>query len=636
MTSRSFLKKFFHYKEARLVLVFFLLFWIPRIYFFCVEKDSSTSGLALLSPIFLLRTLVLDLGFIGYTLLPIWILRSFLPFTLRFTRGLEGLVLFALLSSTFGEPIFMNDLEARFNFIAVDYIVYTHEVLSNIWQSYPIVWLVSGMGLIFVGLCFLIYRLGKPVSIPLLETGKSWKRRSLTAAACALLTVGSHFAITEDRLIADASMSTQEIAKNGTYALFAAYGNNTLDFFRFYRSLTPEAAMEFENESARKPKSVGMGMDKILEKPFSKQPNVVLVLMESMSASFLNSYGGPTDLTPNLDRLTKEGVWFSNLFATGTRTVRGIEAVMLSLPPAPGYSIVGRPGGAGIYNLGTEFQRRGYATSFVYGGRGIFDNMGPFFASNGFDIVDKGRFEEKEQTFSTAWGLCDEDLFNKTIAEGDRLHAEKKPFFQFLLTTSNHRPYRYPSGKVAIASGSVRQGAVQYSDYSIGEFLKNVRTRPWFNDTIFLFISDHNASVAGGSGVIPRDYLVPVIFYAPGHLRPTNVKELASQVDLGPTLFDILGWQFDEKRFFGSSIISHPTQEAFFGNYQNIGRMRDSKFVLLKPKKRIEEFAVTPDLKLQDPKSTTSSTLNPEVQETISAYSVAYRRYISGALRIKN
>jgi phosphoglycerol transferase MdoB-like AlkP superfamily enzyme len=357
--------------------------------------------------------------------------------------------------------------------------------------------------------------------------------------------------------------------------------------------------------------------------------------MESMSARFLASYGGSPELTPNLDRIASDGLWFSNVFATGTRTVRGIEAVMLSLPPTPGQSIVRRPGGEGLYNLGTEFQKRGYDSSFIYGGRGFFDNMGPFFESSGFRVVDRSAFEGTEATFSTAWGLCDEDLFRKSVQEADRSTAAGKPFFQFLLTTSNHRPYRYPEGKVAIPSGAVREGAIQYSDFAIGEFLREARKHPWFDDTVFVFVADHNASVAGGSGVVPRDYLIPLVFYSPSHLKPHRVSELGSQMDLGPTLFDLFGWEFDQQRFFGSSLVSAPSREAYFGTYQEIGRMAEGSFVLLEPRQRVRRYSVNTDLTLGPPRALSDAEVEKERDEAISDYELAAQLYSSGGLALR-
>ena len=123
---------------------------------------------------------------------------------------------------------------------------------------------------------------------------------------------------------------------------------------------------------------------------------MVLIVVESLSAKFLGAFGNADRLTPNLDRLAQQGLVFTNLRATGTRTVRGLEAITLSVPPTPGYSIVKRPHNSNLFSLGSVLREHGYSTRFFYGGYSYFDNMGPFFAGNGFDVIDRTRLSGDE------------------------------------------------------------------------------------------------------------------------------------------------------------------------------------------------------------------------------------------------
>lgn len=122
--------------------------------------------------------------------------------------------------------------------------------------------------------------------------------------------------------------------------------------------------------------------------------------------------------------------------------------------------------------------------------------MNTFFAGNGFRIVDRASIPEEDKTFSNAWGICDEDLLNASLREADAAYATGKPFYQFVLTTSNHRPFTYPDGKVDIPSGTSRSGAIKYTDYAIGNFMRKAERRPWFRDTIFVIVADHTAGSA--------------------------------------------------------------------------------------------------------------------------------------------
>ena len=132
--------------------------------------------------------------------------------------------------------------------------------------------------------------------------------------------------------------------------------------------------------------------------------NVMLVSMESMGAEYLAHFGNRQNLTPNLDRLASEGLLFTKLLATGTRTVRGLEALTLSVPPTPGQSILRRPHNAELFTIGDVFRDRGYDTRFLYGGYGYFDNMNAFYAGNGFEVIDRTSLSADEIHFENVWG----------------------------------------------------------------------------------------------------------------------------------------------------------------------------------------------------------------------------------------
>ncbi len=383
-----------------------------------------------------------------------------------------------------------------------------------------------------------------------------------------------------------------EISKNGMYSFIHAYVNNEISYTDFYQT-------KDLNENITKLKTVLPGVNISAEEGLrqmvspteaEKRLNVVMVVMESMSAKFMNSYGSQQNITPVLDRLTNEGLFFSNVLATGTRTVRGLEALTLSVPPTPGQSIVRRPEGNGLYNLGSVFREKNYSTQFIYGGYSYFDNMKNFFAGNGFEILDQANMEKTEISFANAWGVCDEDIFNRVIREADRLTNKRTPFFQLVLTTSNHRPYTYPQ-KIDIPSGEGRHDAVKYADYAIGEFLKNAETKPWFKDTLFVFVSDHNAGVSGRLQIPLDDYTIPAIVYNPNIIKPAKYSQLASQIDIGPTILGLLNFSY-ENRFFGQDILRTQLSRAFVSNYQFVGLYKDNGLAILGPKKRVDRFRV--------------------------------------------
>ncbi|MGG7606187.1 LTA synthase family protein [Massilia sp. BKSP1R2A-1] len=268
--------------------------------------------------------------------------------------------------------------------------------------------------------------------------------------------------------------------------------------------------------------------------------NLVIVLQESLGATFVESLGG-LPVTPELEKLKNEGWWFEQLYATGTRSVRGIEAVMAGYAPTPARSVVKLSlAQQNFYTLADGLGRAGYHTEFVYGGEAHFDNMRSFFTGNGVrKVVDIG---EMRPNFVGSWGASDEDLFDKSLERLRTLHASGKPFFSLIFTSSNHEPFEFPDGKIALHEQPKQtvNNAVKYADYALGKFIRAAKQQDYWKDTVFLIVADHDNRVYG-------DALVPVKkFHIPGlilgaDIEPKRIRTIASQIDLAPTLLSLLG-----------------------------------------------------------------------------------------------
>lgn len=176
--------------------------------------------------------------------------------------------------------------------------------------------------------------------------------------------------------------------------------------------------------------------------------------------------------------------------------MRGLEAVSTSIPPLPGMSILRQEGNEHLQTIGSIFRDKGYDLKWIYGGYGYFDNMNYFFGNNGFQVLDRNSMDDSEVTHSTIWGVCDEDLFRRAVREADESFKSGSPFLQVVFTTSNHRPYTYPEGRIDIPSHTGRMGAVKYADYAVGAFVEEARSKPWFENTLFVFVADHGAGSA--------------------------------------------------------------------------------------------------------------------------------------------
>jgi phosphoglycerol transferase MdoB-like AlkP superfamily enzyme len=239
-----------------------------------------------------------------------------------------------------------------------------------------------------------------------------------------------------------------------------------------------------------------------------------------------------------------------------------------------------------MFTLGAVFRAKGYDTAFLYGGFGYFDNMNYFFGNNGYRVVDRAAVAKDDITFANAWGACDEDLLRWTLREADAGHAAGRPFHYFVMTTSNHRPFTYPEGRIDLPSKiSGRAGAVKYTDYAIGKFLRDASVKPWFKNTVFVIVADHCASSAGRTELPVQNYHIPLIIYAPGgQIAPGKIKTLTSQIDYAPTLLGLLNWSYPS-RFFGHDVrrIAPNDAHALIGTYQKLGHLENGSLVILHP-----------------------------------------------------
>ena len=317
------------------------------------------------------------------------------------------------------------------------------------------------------------------------------------------------------------------------------------------------------------------------------------------------------------------------MFATGTRTVRGLEALSLGTPPIPGQSILRRPHNAHLNTLGEVLHDAGFAPLFIYGGYGYFDNMNAYFAANSYRVIDRTDFDPKTVTFGNIWGVADEILFTNALRAIDATAQQGKPFFAHIMTTSNHRPYTYPDGRIDIPSPGGRSGAVKYTDWAIGRFIDDARHTQWFRDTLFVIIADHCASAAGKTRIPVDHYHIPMIFYAPALVAPGTYERVVSQIDVPPTLLDLLGVAGKE-RFFGESIYAREphTPRAFVSTYQDLGYYKNDTLTVLSPNRHVEAYHIDPISYA----ATSSALDNVLLDEATAYYQTAARDFKTGAL----
>ncbi|PZR05405.1 MAG: sulfatase, partial [Flavobacterium psychrophilum] len=504
---------------------------------------------------------------------------------------------FLLIFNGVAEWLFWDEFNVRFNFIAVDYLVYTTEVIGNIHQSYPIELILL---LVTVASAFIVFLIRSGIRTSSILY-MPFKQRSKYVGYYAILFFVILFTVTSKYHHFSKNAYVNELAGNGLYELFAAYRNNELDYEQFYKAIGNEKAFELARQYIKTPEAEFLNSYKfsIVRKIVNPGPetklNVVLISVESFSADFMKLFGNTENITPFLDSLSDHSLVFTNLYATGTRTVRGLEALSLCVPPTPGQSIVRRPNSEELFSLGKVFGEKGYASKYIYGGYSYFDNMGYFFGHNSYQVVDRSALNDNEIDYENIWGVADENLFDLTIKEIDT-SSKEHPVFAHVMTTSNHRPFTYPEGRIDIPSHTSRSGAVKYTDYAIGRFIKQASRKSWFNNTVFVVVADHCASSAGKTELPVNKYHIPMLIYSPGNVQPGVMNRLMSQIDIGPTLLGMLNFSYTSN-FFGYDIFKlEPGRErAFISTYQNLGYIKNGKLVILSPQFKVDSFTLLED-----------------------------------------
>jgi phosphoglycerol transferase MdoB-like AlkP superfamily enzyme len=593
-----------------------------------------------------LRGVGFDLVVLTWLLLPMLLWAALWPARWRNTRWharlrLTGFFLMTaiLLFGALSEWTFWEEFDTRFNFIAVDYLIYTHEVIGNIVESYPVGPLLAGVAALAALLTWLFR--AQIQSAPAASTRAGWR---VLYAGLALALPWSAWHLSDiDQMQFSGNAYANELAGNGLMTFFTAFHRNELDYERFYATLPAAQAAHILGELGveREPLSHALNPDPDDDEafnpkrvPFKRPPkNIILISVESLSARYLGSFGNTEGLTPRLDALAKEGLLFTQLYATGTRTVRGLEALSLGTPPIPGQAIVRRPNNDHLATVGEVLRRQGFATFFLYGGYGYFDNMNGYFAGNDYQVVDRTDFPKASVGFANVWGVADEFLFDNSLAQLDKTHAAGKPFLAQIMTTSNHRPFTYPDGRIDIPSPGKREGGVKYTDYAIGRFIDQARTKPWFNDTLFVIVADHCASAAGKTQLPVAGYHIPLILFAPDLLKPGRDDRLASQIDIPPTLLDVMGLPGDD-HFFGKSLFEEDgmrpeNRRAFISNYQELGYLKAGKLVVLGPKQRVDTFSID-----ANGEATPSEPVPRLRDEAVAYYQSAFKSFKDGELKI--
>lgn len=470
-----------------------------------------------------------------------WLLRAWLALCLVVLVGLE-----------LATPDFMAEYGLRPNRLFLEYLIYPKEVFATLWNGRP--WQVILLPVLLLAVAIVGLRLARRLAVQPLPPAP-WLARAVAAVlVLALAALGArstlgHRPLNPAMVAFSANPTVNQLPLNSTYALAHAarqWWNEEDDALDVYGPLPeaeviaavraasglPEQAFthpQLPTLAARAPAWQG------------RPRNVVIILEESLGAQFIGHLGGKP-LSPNIDRLSQQAWTFTRLYATGTRSVRGIEAVVAGFSPTPAQAVVKQPGAQrDFYTLAHTFRDHGYDTTFYYGGESHFDNMRGFFFGNGFErVIEQKDF--RNPAFTGSWGVSDEDLLLRAHQEFDAMHRAGKPFFGLVFSSSNHDPFEFPDGRIELYEQpkQTRHNAAKYADYAVGRFFEEARSSGYWDDTVFLVVADHDSRVLGRNLVPVENFHIPGMILG-GGIEPRRDDRLVSQIDLGPTLLSLAG-----------------------------------------------------------------------------------------------
>lgn len=591
---------------ALLILSGFRL-WLYR------ERRADVEGLVLRQK--------LKMFWIGLRLDGVIVSRGCIPLVLAALALPDGLLhssrnFFGLYLGIFYFALFCAEIAGiyffRFYDFRPNYLVFEHgadrEVLKTVAKAYPLVRIVllSLAGASVVAFAVRSLASMAPIGTVTNESIWLWDRG---ATFLWLLLVGFASRGTLDHRPLNPSLASfttnriaNEIASCGIFNLLYDWSQRAKNQFAALKSLTQlptadEAIAVARKILAQDGRFTDDGPNPLTRQVANSSPpaclNVVLVVMESFTGRLTGCLGGTPALSPEFDKLAQEGLLLERCYATGERTIQGLEAAVCSFPPLPGEGVVKRPQARQNFaTLAGVLGQRGYATSFLYGGQGIFDHMLGFFLANGFD-----RFiEEKDflaPRYKSPWGVSDEDLFERADAEFRRHHEAGQPFFATLLTVSLHSPWQFPAGKIDPLSADTQVppgfelnelNNFLYADYCIGKFIRSARQARYFDNTLFVFVGDHGVHLRGNQLIPIDDYIVPALFLAPKHVDAGRIASVASQMDLPPTIMGIVGGEY-RSAFFGRDVRKPPAGDPFamvIYNKKRYGIVMDRELIVLR------------------------------------------------------
>ena len=494
---------------------------------------------------------------------------------------------------------FFAQYDVRPNYLFVEYLEHIQEVSAMLIADYKLALLLTFVAMFVVAKRYLKNIKGRFLSSFELSY---IKRVALLLPLLLIFVIGIRSSFGHRPAnISDALYSSNrvlnEVTKNSLYSvLYAVYANKYESNVKGYGSMPIDDAIDRVKQRLNIQSNHS---DYIFNRtvktnfPQKKPKNLVIFIQESVGAQFVESIGGEAGITPNFNKLSKEGLLFTDAYSNGTRSIRGLAGLVAGNFSVPGKGVLKRnKSQQDFFTMASLLKSHHYETVFLYGGESRFDNMKSWFSGNGFDrIIEQTDFIDPQYVGS--WGVSDEDLVVRSNQEFRQYHKNNQKFAAVMFSTSNHAPFDYPEDKIElIKDAPVKsvKNAIKYADHAIGRFIELARQEDYYKDTIFVIVADHDVRVYGDDLVPVNRFHIPALILGEG-VTPEKYEKIATQADILATSLDLIGIDKLNYPIQGHSIFSDKKQNIALMQFNDYYALRqDNKVAVIRPGKEALTF----------------------------------------------
>lgn len=483
----------------------------------------------------------------------------------RLIKAYFSVVLVFLTLSEISNYFFFQEFQTRLNYLVLEYIKYPNEILKMLWFSYKVPLFLTTIFLSFLLISIYI----------IIEFKVDFKKKFYKLLVLPFILIFLFLGI---RSSFDSSTPNPSFYSHSNNAIKNDITNNSI-FSLVYAiySSSKDTKPFFGKKEFETRKSISNN----IISTHKKKNHLTLVALEGFGKSYVGILGG-TKTTPLFDKMTKDGLFMSNMYSSSNRSNRGFEAILSSAFPIISSTYLKLPKSQkNFWTIAYELKTKGYETIFLYGGDSKFDNMKAFALSNGFDkVVDLYNFDSSIKRFT--WGVSDEAIYAK--AE-ELLKKANQPTFLFIFTLSSHKPFDYPDNKIELYKDEPKESfanSIKYADYALNGFYNKLKELDYFKDSLFVAVADHNAHMFGSEYIPIDEFKIPAIIIG-SDITKSEFKGVSHQIDLAPTLLDAMGITSNIPAQ-GNNLFKQKKSSALIVHRKAYAYLKDEAYVIYKKK----------------------------------------------------